>query len=170
MITNQQYFTLFETIAMAVNDIGHNPPHSVRYYSNPDAIPEKGLSPQLIYMLMMRPKYGFINNDSDNLIEKFIGGFWLLKPVSKIEDFKAQDEAITSCKTAAKKIFAALKKLRSQRVIKDFDPKYIEGFDEGPVLENCYGVFYEFVIGEPDNLPFDDADYNMNIINSITSL
>lgn len=167
MITRTAYHKLFESIARAVNSIRHTDAHPV-YFTNPEAVDEKKLKPTDIYMIMDLLRYSFVNNDSDNIMERTTGGFWLLKPVSSKEDYKAQDAAVEACKSAGQDVFALMYKLRKDRIIKDFNPKEITGNDVGMSIANSFGVYYEFPISDSNNMAFTASKYDMTIVEAIT--
>jgi hypothetical protein len=172
MTNRQKYYALGEFAARAVKAIRHTDENKV-YFKTPDEVSEKSMKAGVINMIMAIPRYGFIVNDNDNIFERLIGGFYLLIPVNEKENYIKQNEAIETCKAAAQDVFCLFQKLRKTIVsggpiIKDFNPKDISGSDEGLMIGNSFGVYFEYPIAEPNNFKFDDTKYDMDIVNAIS--
>ena len=156
MITDPQYYEIFETIARNHKKIAHSAT-KLRFFKNPDEVPDKELAPEF-YLILLAPEYEYLDQNSDNLIERLKGTFLIIKPVDR-ENYTAELNTINDARIIARQILSRLKKLRSEKVFNEFTIGSSRGSTIGPILENCHGVAYTFTIGDGAGITYDPLNW-----------
>ncbi len=156
MITDEQFYEVFENIATNNKNIAHSSINK-RFFKNPDDINEKDITKDF-FMVMLPPRYHYQDDKSDNIFERFKSSFLILKPVER-ENYSQQLSVTTEARNIARQILARMKKMRIEFALKEFTIGDCQGDSVGPVLENCFGVTYEFSIGDSAGIIYEPSDW-----------
>ncbi|HMT29424.1 MAG TPA: hypothetical protein PKD91_09115 [Bacteroidia bacterium] len=156
MFTDTQYYDLFEELAMKHVSIQHSSSR-IRFFKTPDEVPDKDLANEF-YMILLPPTYDYADLNSDNLIERIRGEFLILKPVER-ENYNEALNTRTEAREIARNILSRLQKLRKEKLFNEFTIGQSRGNPIGPILENCHGVSYEFIIGDSAGIFYNPQNW-----------
>jgi hypothetical protein len=156
MFTDQRYYELFEEIASQNKALAHSSTDR-RFFKTPDEVPERNF-PDAFHLILLPPQYEFLDHDSDNLIERFRGSFLIVRPVQR-ENYISQLDTVTQAREIARQILSRLKKYRLDGEFHEFTIGNAKGEPVGPIMENCHGVAFDFVIGDPAGIVFDPSKW-----------
>ncbi len=157
MFTDQDFYNLFEEIAIKNKALAHTVDGNITFFKTPDEVPEKDLADRF-YMALLQPEYEYVDRESDNLIERFRGAFIIFKPVHR-ESYSSELNATSECRNIARQIMAYLKVKRLAKAFNEFSIGNTKGTPIGPILENCFGVSYTFTIGDPAGIVHDPSNW-----------
>ena len=168
-MTHSDYIAFFEDLATRHKLLLHSGSEKHFVRANIEEL-ITGLRSKVAWPCLVLESYelNLVDNKSDDIYLVPTGAFTILTKVQR-DNYDQENEAINTCMGIGLDIISAMRKdyrnmgttaVSAARTIKYFDPGTVKAYKVGPVMESCFGYRFEFQLGNPQSLAYDNTKWN----------